>query len=88
MRCRLATALALVGWYLMMPPVERDSRGTFADNAATLSKWHVMQAFDSAQACEEYRAKFWYGITDPAKKHVFFDTAQCIASDDPRLKGK
>ncbi len=71
----------------MMPPVGRDSAGRrFADNTASLSQWHVMQAFDSAQACEDYKAKFWYGLTDPAKKHVFFETAQCIASDDPRLK--
>ena len=44
MRLRHAAALALVGWYLMVPP-----RG--AQEEKPLSEWAAMGAFDSSGEC-------------------------------------
>ena len=48
MKPRHATALALVGWYLMVPPGK--SSGLPPD--APLSQWRHMVSFDSATQCE------------------------------------
>jgi hypothetical protein len=44
---RPAAALALVGWYLMLPR---------SDINAPLNTWVQMQSFDSAADCQTYRA--------------------------------
>jgi hypothetical protein len=44
-----AAALALVGWYLMMPPNKK--------NDAPLSEWTVSRSYDSAQACQSAQNK-------------------------------
>lgn len=43
MKLQNAAALALVGWYLMMPPWGKVN--------APLSEWVVYQSFDSAEIC-------------------------------------
>jgi hypothetical protein len=45
-----AAALALVGWYLMTPPLDA---GGLPDDHAPISSWHNEQSFDSAQDCEQ-----------------------------------
>lgn len=106
MKIRHAAALALVGWYLMTPPVT-DNNGHYmiAENAP-LSDWKNIGGFDSADECTEY--KFWlnsglkkrYGedfgtrlarlLRSKGTYEIASDAAtlvaQCIASDDPRLK--
>ncbi|HEY6420006.1 MAG TPA: hypothetical protein VIX59_13465 [Candidatus Binataceae bacterium] len=78
-----AAALALVGWYLMMPPQTPDD--VYITNAP-LSHWHVQRAFDTATECENYSTFFWdYLKNEPKKQKLFLDLAQCISSDDPRL---
>jgi hypothetical protein len=44
MNPRHAAALALVGWYLMVPPA--------GDNTATLKYWLQEGSFDTAKECE------------------------------------
>ncbi len=44
MRSRHAAALALVVWYLMIPPNKKDD--------APLSEWIVWRSFDSTEACQ------------------------------------
>ncbi len=47
-----AAALALVGWYLMVPP--HYKQGT--DTSAPRSEWEQHGAFDTAEACERAKA--------------------------------
>jgi hypothetical protein len=53
MRLRHAAALALVGWYLMVPPTT-DGK---IDNSAPLSQWDIRSSFDSAATCEQAHHK-------------------------------
>jgi hypothetical protein len=98
MNPRHAIALALVGWYLMVP----------GDNTKDpLIKWRVFRSFDTAIECqtsidahlevlkkhEEDRSHFktlspqerLKEATKEAEWEYDFGNAQCIASDDPRL---
>ncbi len=97
MKPRHALALALVGWYLMAPPYG-DTRPNIP-----LSEWVVEHVFDSAQECDEVYHR-WRSINekvaeagtkpDPALDKLtvgeiwVYGQAECIASDDPRLKEK
>lgn len=96
-KVRHAAALALVGWYLMVPP--RNNVGKLRRFwEGSLAGWSIESSFDSAKECEGARQK---GLADAAKvtggamadngtitdKGVFVpDTLLCIATDDPRLK--
>ena len=51
MNARHVAALALVGWYLMVPPDVFNQRWTI-DQDAPLSKWQMNGSFDSAQNCQ------------------------------------
>jgi hypothetical protein len=50
---RHAAALALVGWYLMVP--FPDAPGKTPNFRAPLSQWNQMGAFDTAVACDKER---------------------------------
>ena len=85
-----AAALALVGWYLMLPPVRPDGS---ANADAPLSKWKTSNTYDTPDECKKVLSGLrggWVGYANghelnyPSQK----ETAACIASDDPRLKGK
>jgi hypothetical protein len=97
---RHAAALALVGWYLMVPiqPAEQQLR---MSDRPPLSKWFIFASYDSAERCEQERSKLAedaigrFGseaMVQPrmveqahaAQKYA----AVCIATDDPRLKEK
>jgi hypothetical protein len=100
MNLRHAAALALVGWYLMMPPPDNvGSLRRFWEGS--LAGWSIKSSFDSSKECESARQKELADahasipregeladngvITD---KGVFIPlTLLCIATDDPRLKG-
>ncbi len=97
MNLRHAAALALVGWYLMTPPPLVPPRGeVLVDALAPLSNWRVFHAYDSAKQCEQQHsamfdeAKGHQNSTDASERAVFqmAMSAQCIATDDPRLKEK
>ena len=101
MKPRHAAALALVGWYLMLPPINSWPGTPWIDRNAPLSKWTMQAAFNSAHDCETARGKhetdFAFAVnsemakrheTDPNPSSQIDDGALCIASDDPRLKGK
>jgi len=90
MTLRKAAALALVGWYLMMPPWGKLN--------APLSEWVVYQSFDSAENCAaarkvlvDYLANYKgmaMTLITQSGGNLQFDgsVATCIATDDPRLK--
>jgi hypothetical protein len=59
MNIRHAAALALVGWYLMLPPVGYDSKlarfvtgGWNDDGSPNLSRWEQAGSFDTASDCQ------------------------------------
>ena len=74
MKLKHTTALALIGWYLMRPPLPHlNAHAASTDNAASRSRWVVVRTFLTQKECEAHRANPW---------------DQCIASDAPRLKKK
>ena len=92
MNLRHAAALALVGWYLMIPPRDVNHKVRFD---WPLNLWTVYKAYDSADQCNKFKEFLQEGIDRPEtkKKFSFADSlshdihdSQCIASDDPRLK--
>ncbi len=100
MKLAHAAALALAGWYLLMPPMGKLGGDVLLYEP--LSQWAHEGAYDTAAACEAARAS---AITDAQKildlpnqgpyiatvrQQQYNATAseQCIASDDPRLKEK
>jgi hypothetical protein len=57
-----AAAIALMGWYLMLPPIVQGpvtnpkcQQGYRADASLPLSGWTVDTAFDTAKECEATR---------------------------------
>ena len=66
MTLRHTAALALTGWYLILPPVVGDSGSKHLDLHAPVSKWRRSVApFSSESKCERDRA----GLIEIAKKH-------------------
>jgi len=53
MNFRHATALALVVWYLLMPPEVRDKKGNPVIAEPGISQWNTLAIFDSAMSCHE-----------------------------------
>jgi hypothetical protein len=54
---RHAAALALAGWYLMLPRAKPSTLTgkTEVDSTSPLANWSIGQSFDSASACERMR---------------------------------
>jgi hypothetical protein len=100
-----AAALALVGWYLMVPPtlaetscsgilstldrwMDQDAHDKACDEKskivnfrAPISEWHKFMPFEALAECEALRQR---GSALRPSDPLF--SAQCIATDDPRLK--
>ena len=82
MTTRHAAALTLLGWYLMMPLMEKKG---VEKKEVRISQWFIQKSFDSASACDTFLLKL---TQDAQKKHELrYDIvhAECFASDDPRL---
>jgi hypothetical protein len=91
-----SAALALVGWYLISPPVYHsdDYKAAWAVTNAPLSQW-TSTSFDTATACETELAN-QQSINEHGTAHLKDPLSvaitkseqmlMCIASDDPRLK--
>jgi hypothetical protein len=65
MKARHATALALVGWYLMVPPSQSPPAALATNIDAInaykrmpqrlpISRWNIVESFDSADDCRAY----------------------------------
>jgi hypothetical protein len=55
-------ALALIGWYFMVPPILHDHLGphgrdalSLPDSDAPLSKWSIFGSFDTAAECDKFQ---------------------------------
>ena len=54
MTLRHLAALALVGWYLIMPPVRNPPHQVgYADSDAPLREWERMEKFNNRDDCED-----------------------------------
>jgi hypothetical protein len=95
MNPRHAAARALVGWYLMTPPPMSEPER--AGLSEPLGGWNIESSYDTATECTAAReALIQKGFTnfkpdapvDSGASLMFalFRAAQCIATDDPRLK--
>src|SRR6266481_5164051 len=94
----LSGLLALVGWYLMVPPLVNAPFKV--DTEAALASWKVYQTFDTRDECDKSlvsaQDKYKHTASAPLgtiKKGsrafaLQMTFAQCVASDDPRLKAK
>ena len=88
MKLRHAAALALVGWYLMVPPValntspaaradrfsRKGNQGWNHDTSAPLTDWTVNRKYDRVEDCDEDRS--------------YEPDAICVRSDDLRFRLK
>lgn len=91
MNLRHAAALALVGWYLMLPPLLRDRRDW--NTGAPLSQWTIIKSFHTRKDCrvhthealEEYSSLHFRDANAPIPTPEYEGICRCIASDDPRL---
>jgi hypothetical protein len=96
---RHTAALALLGWYLMMPTPNGDNSLRY-EPQLPLSKWRIVQSFDSAYACDASLADHQkltakdkdlknlrnLGDASSAGRLAFlYGLAECIETDDPRL---
>ncbi len=81
-----AAALALVGWYLMMPPMDENHK-IYMD--LPIGQWQVLDSFDSAQECRQVLVQMWTAARDQGgwyKERL--QSSHCFSTDDSRLKGK
>ena len=95
---RHAAALALLGWYLMVPPLVNAPYKI--DMEAPLTSWKVYQTLDTAEECNKAllsaQAQYKHTASAPVgsiKKGtrafaLQMTFAQCVSSDDPGLKAK
>ena len=96
MNLRHAAALALVGWYLMVPPY--SERPIPPSNLPPLSKWSIYQRYNTPDECRQVRSDItsgWLQDSPPDFVQRFvnnfkstFARAKCVATNDPRLKEK
>jgi hypothetical protein len=80
-----AAALALVGWYLMVPPWARVAPRP--DEQAPVSKWSNTATFDSAAKCNEALAAHRQQEAHKNPGQRIWISGKCVSTDDPWLKG-
>ena len=78
MTLRHAAVVALVVWYLLMPPLRHD--GTVS-SFAPLTEWEKLGTYDTFYRCE----RALKGLSGGPSRE---EAATCVASDDPRLEEK
>jgi hypothetical protein len=85
MKTRHFAALALIGWYLIVPLQTRTwwIGPQRYDDSAPLSRWAIDRSFDKAGGCEAARQATEQQSGDAA---IRMEHSVCIASDDPRLR--
>jgi len=102
LKSRHLAALALVGWYLIMPP-NSPKVPHEVDSDSPLSRWTIVTSFNDEDTCEKALADIQNSEQDPVtldktgrlarlQKHddalgkARAINAACVASDDFRLK--
>jgi hypothetical protein len=90
MKLRHAAALALVGWYLITPPIGEDKTGNAIpgtmNTTAPLSVWLAMNTvFDSLAECKKAQRDLADFQKDDPVRHDADIHGLCVKTDDPRL---
>ena len=93
MKLRHAVLLALVGFCLVVPPVQK-AEDSYVDLMAPFEQWLIEQKYDTEEACFKGRDKMLTlssknldnGKDSPVDRQRV--NATCINCDDPRLKHK
>jgi len=98
MKVRHAAMLALIGWYLIIPPLVDTPYKI--DTEAPLANWKIYQTFDTSKECDKSlaAAKAKYEPTASAPLGTIkkgsrafalqMTFAECISSSNPSLKPK
>jgi hypothetical protein len=99
---RHAAALALVGWYPMIPP----STGSEINIKAPIREWQQAGAYDTAAECEQDKNVAANAFLKGSKENensrkensidpkvayfnaMLYASGICVETDDPRLKEK
>jgi hypothetical protein len=88
MRPRHAAALALVGWYLLLPPWVAYNK---FDAHVPLSKWEKSGKFETEAACTLTRSALidWY-LDHPEEKDAswfrrYYSASKCVPAADQGL---
>jgi hypothetical protein len=85
-----AGTFGLLGWYLMLPPGPPNNPNL----SAPISRWAISSSFDTADDCGKVRLANAGRYSYPPEGYIKNEhptekdeDAECIATDDPRLKG-
>jgi hypothetical protein len=70
MRLRHAAALALTGWYLMVPPFGADGQ---PQPITPLGQWEILESTDSAADCASARNGYISGKLQPKEEMLAQD---------------
>jgi len=89
MKIRHTSALALIAWYLMVPPIDRQTFKVL--NKAPLEQWEIYSRFETTDDCEREIntsvRSFAASQSNPNNPDLIaLSLARCIASNDPRVK--
>jgi hypothetical protein len=85
-----AAALALVGWYLMVPPPQDIAGGHFRSAPPLDSEWKHQGTFDTEFECKREIEKGCGTVNQNGEvvgRVGPLCGSRCISSDDPRLNG-
>ena len=94
MNPRHAAALALVGWYLMVPPMTQVSGRPAALTETPLGRWNTSASFGNSKSCIRYqlaRVDEQKRRSDQVGREYWlevFSNSLCVPSNDPGLKEK
>jgi hypothetical protein len=84
MKSHHAAVLALVGWYLMVPPAHTANGKVFVDSRYSMRYWtRVVRTFDSATDCEEAREKTKKNVQDAEERML-----ESAAENDANPRGQ
>ncbi len=92
-----AAALALVGWYLMVPPAIPNTHEV--NKSAPLAQWTIRRTFPRNAGCENAKSRLrTQALAAQAEKdaagrrgqrnpdsYCILCNAECVSTDDPRL---
>ncbi len=94
MKLHHAAAFALAAWFLMMPPPKPVGDHFVTNFNAPLFKWTQVRRFHLQSQCETVREAYRQKPTGnlvimlgAAEAQATTKASQCVAGDDPRLKG-
>ena len=91
-----AAALALVGWYLLIPPIVMEGEKAKVDASVPLSQWeHGDRIYETESACEEENAKLhaiaeshknWIGpsgsVAAVNERYVLLTNQRCMSTPE------